>query len=355
MGISKDKKHKKTVPPEKNVEKLLEKAAENINKLNPEAALLFCKRALDLSPNDADIMDMTAELYLECEKPELAFPLLVKSTTVAPNSNFTKWMYLAQLSEGTDSLNCLKKGSELLSLEINKPENKENKQDLMNQLCQAYCSIAEMYTTDLCELPEAESECYNYLSKSLTVNPNHIETLILLGSCRMSQCREEEAEEACMRATEAINKCKEDTPELLPAYDSRFFLAKMLLEIPDDNTIKQRNNACIDIFDTLLLENDENEEVWWYITNCYYNIHKYTSALEFGNGCKTRVEKKYKQLQIPEIQAQVDAINQLLSDIQTDLNNGKQDSEDEEDINTPQGDDMEEEEEEEEEEMDVEM
>lgn len=48
-----------------------------------------------------------------------------------------------------ESLNCLKKGVVNLTNEINKPENAEGKEDLLSQLCQAYCSIAEMYTTDL--------------------------------------------------------------------------------------------------------------------------------------------------------------------------------------------------------------
>ena len=49
---------------------------------------------------------------------------------------------------------------------------------------------------------------------------------------------------------------------------------------------KERNNYCIDILDTLLQEDDENEEIWYYMSNCYYNIHKYTLAKEFGEGCQ---------------------------------------------------------------------
>lgn len=80
------------------------------------------------------------------------------------------------------------------------------------------------------------------------MNENHIESLIMLGSCRMSQCRFEEAEAALVKAAQLINKMKcmclfswfdfsiVEQPEYLPNYDSREFLAKMILELPNDQT-----------------------------------------------------------------------------------------------------------------------
>ncbi len=77
MGIQKPSKKSGNKAPNYTVDQLLEKATENINQLNPQGALPFLRRALDLSPNDTEIMDVAAELLLEVNKPEEAFNVCI--------------------------------------------------------------------------------------------------------------------------------------------------------------------------------------------------------------------------------------------------------------------------------------
>lgn len=76
-----------------------------------------------------------------------------------PEHNFEKWMNLGQLQvvisvtidsqSGNDAVTCYRKGIQLLENEINQLQDGEEKQLLLNRLCGAYCSVGEIYMTDL--------------------------------------------------------------------------------------------------------------------------------------------------------------------------------------------------------------
>ena len=67
----------------------------------------------------------------------------------------------------------------------------------------------------------------------------------MLASCRMSQCRFDEAESILMRVNEIIASIgslasslgpADTTNDMLPAYDVRLFAGKMLLELDNDDS-----------------------------------------------------------------------------------------------------------------------
>lgn len=91
----------------KDVPTLMKLAQDDIDKLNPEGALGYLEEALRQEPDNLDIVDKTANVYMELGEDEKAFPvvipiltdsqLLVKSAKEDPEHNFEKWMYLGQL------------------------------------------------------------------------------------------------------------------------------------------------------------------------------------------------------------------------------------------------------------------
>lgn len=50
-------------------------------------------------------------------------------------------------------------------------ETKESRKELSS----AYCAVAELYMTDLCDNPEAETECLKSVQKAVEVDPQNAE------------------------------------------------------------------------------------------------------------------------------------------------------------------------------------
>ena len=192
------------------------------------------------------------------------------------------------------------------------------------QLCAAYCSIAELYLTDLCEEPDAESSCETAIESALEIdgvssagfiaaNGNHDsqvgpprpDALQTMANFRLSQSRVPEALEHILKAydrmkvgceamsalvglgndgsgkeeVEMETKSRElvelDAASSLPEYNFRCQTAKIMLECASllENGSHDTKNQCaesaIQVLGSLLSENDEVIEVW-YLLGCAF-------------------------------------------------------------------------------------
>jgi len=192
---------------------------------------------------------------------------------------------------------------------------------IRRQLCAAHCSIAELYLTDLCEEPNAESLCEAALKSALAIEPNGPDALQTMANFRLSQSRLSEALECILKAYERMkegceamsalvglgssnNKAGIDTSseleetrarELvnveaassLPEYNFRCQTVKIMLECASllengenssnfDSAAKNKDemiNTCaesaIQVLGSLIAENDEVIEVW-YLLGCAF-------------------------------------------------------------------------------------
>ncbi len=97
---------------------------------------------------------------------EKAKQCLGRAVTVQPNEGHSKFFSLAQLFEGQESLQLYRQGIKIIesssSTDADSSE-KETKKELSN----AYCAIAELYMTDLCDEDVAEKECEDCIRKSV--------------------------------------------------------------------------------------------------------------------------------------------------------------------------------------------
>ena len=128
--------------------------------------------------------------------------LFEKSAEIAPNTGANKWLYLAQLQEREEALQSFTKGIELLQAELESRKVRvalyliinaqtysssnlmryylqsqglgqdEESTAILNQLCSAYCSIAELYLTDLCYEENAENHCQDALTDAQKYDEN---------------------------------------------------------------------------------------------------------------------------------------------------------------------------------------
>ena len=96
-------------------------------------------------------------------------------------------------------------------------------------------SLILYYVLNSTEEPDAEQNCEGCITHGLSLCPDNVDGLVMLASCRMSQCRFDDAEQILMHVSEIIAGI-DTTTDFLPAYDVRLFAGKMLLELDNDDS-----------------------------------------------------------------------------------------------------------------------
>lgn len=231
------------------------------------------------------------------------------------------YLYLGQLTNCTEALNAfqtaikdLKDCIVLLNSALQDggiPDDSVQNAlvETKRQLCGSYCSVAELYLTDLCYEPNAESACEEALQLALQLDDHKSspDALQAMANLRLSQKRNEEALELVLNAynrvrvgceamadlvglsnkeTEQMNDVGVEAKELqgdaleaansLPGFEFRCQMAKLLLECASlvktvdsltDDKKKEQKNTCIEasiqVLGSLLAENDEVIEIWF--------------------------------------------------------------------------------------------
>nr|XP_029537374.1 probable assembly chaperone of rpl4 [Oncorhynchus nerka] len=111
-------------------------------------------------------------------------------------------------------------------------------------VCVAYCSVAEIYFTDLCMEDRAGDQCREAIERALTYHPDNPEALQLMASYLFSTEKNQEGREYLMRSVDAwlptlkqsdAPPSREDIEEEhtqsdFPPYESRITTAKLLIE-----------------------------------------------------------------------------------------------------------------------------
>jgi tetratricopeptide (TPR) repeat protein len=114
MKRTKDEKMPKNASKPVTKEALIEQANIALAKLQPELSKKIFQKALDLFPDDTNLMDALADVHLQLGDNSQALRLLQRSTEINPEENPFKWLFLAQLQSGKDSLNSYLKAIELI-------------------------------------------------------------------------------------------------------------------------------------------------------------------------------------------------------------------------------------------------
>lgn len=203
---------------------LLARAQEYIDCFQYENAQKYCQEALKREPDYVPALETSATLCLETGNLDGAKHCLGRAITLQPDEGYSKYLSMAQLMEGNDSLQCYQKGIEILSETValtQKSENniskdtpeaenmgaengtineemlsdgakadvneqpeelKEEKAALIRKISTACCSVAELYMTDLCDEEEAENQCLAYINKAIEAdssNPEAFQFMVL--------------------------------------------------------------------------------------------------------------------------------------------------------------------------------
>eukprot|EP00698_Gefionella_okellyi_P012807 TRINITY_DN3473_c0_g1_i2.p1 TRINITY_DN3473_c0_g1~~TRINITY_DN3473_c0_g1_i2.p1 ORF type:complete len:301 (+),score=86.77 TRINITY_DN3473_c0_g1_i2:212-1114(+) len=229
-------------------------------------------------PNNTTAMDALADLCRDQGQLEQAKTLYNQSIALAPNENFTKYLNIALLLEGTEAVRAFSYGIQLIQAEITAVQAGEHEGDakwLSSQLCSAYVSLADVYLTDLCFDENAETFCEQYLASAVQADPTSYEPMQKLASVRMSQQRTDEARAALeqsmamwmksdMATTDEPDEAPpadaddadfmDDDDSVLPPLEFRLETAKILLELNMPEKAHLIAEVC-------LAEDDENIEL----------------------------------------------------------------------------------------------
>lgn len=244
-----------------------------------EKAFQYAKKALEIDPKNLHALDTMASIQMEMGNVDSAKNLYQKLVDLSPDDGFSKYMCLAQLSSGIEAVNYYKKGVELMLVEFNKQSSETNKPSTSKQdeeddsncvtkldISTAFCSIAELYLTDLCMEEDAENLCKSYLDKSIEYDSTNPETLQLLASYWLSKDDIDQAKKFILDSLENwlpkyLEAC-ESGPMVDPSqaitlsYDSRINTARILTEV-------EEYDKAVTVLEQLIEEDDEVVYIWY--------------------------------------------------------------------------------------------
>ncbi|CAM9281280.1 unnamed protein product [Discosporangium mesarthrocarpum] len=241
------------------VEALVKQAHLAVNRCEPELGLQFYQRALECCPDDISLMGEAAEVMLQIGMTDDAKIVLERTILLAPDEDPDKYLYMAQLHEGLGALAFFEKGLALLERDFaaaEGPAGEGPKRELKQKLCTAFCSVGELFMTDLCFEGDAEGRCQAALDKSLEFDCGGPEPMHALASFRLSQNKMEDAISFAEEAFRRLETCEEP-----PGQEFRISLAKILLECTVNST--PCSEKALQVLYGLMQEDDENVEVWY--------------------------------------------------------------------------------------------
>jgi len=249
------KKNLAASSPNYSIEELLEKAGELLDECQFELAEKFCQRALEMSGDHPKALEMCANLLLERGEVERAQHCLGRAITVQPESGHTKYLTAAQIFTGVESRDLYCKGVELILAGA-------ASSDSAAQLSTAYVALSELYMSDLCDAPEAESESAKYISLAIEADSSNPEAWQAEASFKLIIADVEGAKTSIARSlelwlpqhTEFLEKGEGSETSL--SYNSRLGTVKILLDL---EMFEEATQIC----DALLEEDDEVVAPWY--------------------------------------------------------------------------------------------
>lgn len=229
-------------------------------------------------------------------------------------------MYLGQWMEGFQALesfrngiNCFKNQMQVLEQKDNMRDKEKQKQALLRQLVSAYCTMAELYMTDLCYEDDAESSCEQLLKQGLQHDEKNIEALSTLANFRLCQQKPDLAKQAIREATSNLSKLEEDINQqyviynnpdsalggtngqtneesvgagaVMPPYSTRFALAKAAME-------SECYNEALSVLEGLLAEDDTDLELWFLVGEAYLHTGDPQTALQYVEDALQEADKR---------------------------------------------------------------
>lgn len=270
-------KAKKKTAEKYSVQQLLEKTEECMDSFDFEMAGLFCQRALDVESTNLQALDMLGHICSELGDTQKAKGAFLRAVELSPDVGHSKYMYLGQIHTGQESVDYYTRGIQVLLSALEKqetttlagaaaPPDENSELPTAKDVSVAYCSIAEIYLTDLCMEEGAADKCREFIERALHYHHDNPEALQLMASYLFSTERNQEGKEYLLKSvgmwlpaqkqSAASSTSEEDVQDDIPPYESRITTSKLLIE-------SEEYEMAVDVLEGLLEEDDEVVQVWY--------------------------------------------------------------------------------------------
>ncbi|XP_030606092.1 probable assembly chaperone of rpl4 [Archocentrus centrarchus] len=308
MKVRMHEKAKKKTAEKYSVQQLLQKTEECMDSFDFEMAGLFCQRALDVEPTNLQVLDMLGHIYSELGDTQKAKEAFLHAVALSPDVGHGKYMYLGQIHTGQEAVDYYTRGIHVLLNALEKQEtttaqagaaaqpDEDPELPTEKDVSVAYCSIAEIYLTDLCMEEGAADKCREFIEKALQYHHDNPEALQLMASYLFSTERNQEGKDYLLKSvgmwlpaqkhSAASSTTGEDIQNEIPPYESRITTAKLLTE-------SEEYEMAVDVLEGLLEEDDEVVQVW-YLSGwvCYLQLEKAKEQQEREGREATEEEKE---------------------------------------------------------------
>eukprot|EP00921_Rhytidocystis_pertsovi_P008981 GHVQ01014545.1.p1 GENE.GHVQ01014545.1~~GHVQ01014545.1.p1 ORF type:complete len:292 (+),score=44.26 GHVQ01014545.1:154-1029(+) len=261
----------------KTLSELLESAMKYSTCIPPryDDAIQLCKQALMTSPDNLVVLSRYAQLLSDCgqvdaateilrkfyEQPQTAdddlidkrFPQGIEELHegLSIESKLINYFYFGQLTIGDEAKDSYSRGIDMLNRYISlnhiSSKNSPYYDDMRKMICRSACSIAEVYMTDLCDTPDAETESLRHIQMALDYDPNNIEALSTLAVYKKTIGKLDEAWDAASRCLASVEDIEEDVPSV----ELRTNLAMTLIDL-------KKTDEAISILDGCLITDDKD-------------------------------------------------------------------------------------------------
>lgn len=304
-----------TIQPKHSVDAVVAKAEEFLCQGKEDMAATFYARALEMDPKNTEIMDALATVHLEVGNFMAAKDLFERSMAEKPNVGFEKYFSYSQMLCGKAAVECVLRGVQILDTKIREEKSRSNDVTFLSRsLASAYCTLVEIYMTDLCDEPDAEARCETYVKAAADVDKIGIEPLQSLARLRICQRRQKDAAVAMTEVTRRIKVYQEsngtDLTELA-AFEVREKTVQLLLET-------NQPEPALSLVHIMLHENDEIAHIWYLGALAARTLGDFQHAAELLEGAERILQKAAPSLSDAdsrrELESQLKAIRELLVD-----------------------------------------
>ncbi|XP_003742882.1 probable assembly chaperone of rpl4 [Galendromus occidentalis] len=315
---------------EKSAKDLIAKAESCLEEGNFNGALKHFTASLRKEPS-AEVMFSLAGCLLELDRPQEAKRHLKRSCELAPDSQPDKWLSLAELEEGKESLRCLRKAIEILERELQQPvameeEDKENpEKSTLRKLSNVHVCVSELYTTDLCDEPEAEEMVVSSIRTAIERDSQNPEAFQAKAAYHVIKEEFDMAKQEMKRSLdlwlpqfERLVEGAEELADQIPPFNSRLTGTKLLLEL-------EMYDEAINVLDCLVLEDEECVDVWYLLgwTN-FLKGADYLGNAKFYLEKAKKVADKY-ECDDEKMVAHIDELLGELQEVKADEDDGDED------------------------------
>ncbi len=281
-----------------SIEELLAQAQENYEIMNYERSNLFYEEALRREPENEKVLTSYGSFLTNVKETDKAKELLTQAIMLSPDTHPKKYLYIAELFTGADSVTFYLKAIEILTNhgeilekagQTNVTENGEeyDLNDIKKDLSQAYTALGELYMTDLALTENAINICKEYLHKAIEIDQTNLDSYLQLTNYYLEVDDHDMAEKSAFSLMDVYKQAKDaDKDDFFDEFPETTYLAisKVLIEL-------QKHSDALAVLEDMFEDNSCNLEVLYLMIYCNYMMKHYMTCKELMDDFNAKQEK----------------------------------------------------------------